>query len=140
MRAKWFSHLVFVEFQYTTCRSATTAEIMLKRNIVAFQARTAPGVHIGGHMLATADSLHAAWEWCVRSGKTGQRRSVTNFPQILHQQKSNFYVMGCCSSASSMTVNLQKALRKRVSIAAGCGGEGALSHRKKLRRVYPSST
>lgn len=82
---KVFSHLVFVEFQYTTCLLATTAEIMLKRKIVAFQAGTAPGVHIREPILTAADSLYTAWEWCVRSGETGQRRSVTNFPQILHQ-------------------------------------------------------
>lgn len=119
MTRKVFSHLVFVEFQYTTCLSATTAEIMLKRKIVAFQAGTAPGVHIRGAILTTADSLYTAWEWCVRSGETGQRRSVTNFLQILHQlrqktpKQPNFYV-SCSSSASSMTVNLKQAQKKRL--------------------------
>lgn len=36
------SHLVLVEFQYTTCLLATAAEMMLKRKIVALQVGSAP--------------------------------------------------------------------------------------------------
>lgn len=61
-----FSHLVFVEFQYTTCLLATAAEIMFKRKIVAFQAGTAPGVHIREPILSAARAavrLGTSWEW-----------------------------------------------------------------------------
>lgn len=49
-----FPHLVFVEFQYTTCLLATAAEIMLKRKIVAFQAGRAPGVRTGEPIVSAA--------------------------------------------------------------------------------------
>lgn len=53
-RTELLTHLVFVEFQYTTCLLAAAAEMMLKRRTVAVHAGTAPGVRATEPMLTSA--------------------------------------------------------------------------------------
>lgn len=52
-RTELLTHLVFVEFQYTTCLLAAAAEMMLKRRTVAVHAGTAPGVRATEPMLTS---------------------------------------------------------------------------------------
>lgn len=53
-RKELLAHLVFVEFQYTTCLFAAAAEMKLKRKTVAVHAGTAPGVRATEPMLISA--------------------------------------------------------------------------------------
>lgn len=86
-----FPHLVFVEFQYTTCLLATAAEIMLKRKIVAFHAGRVPGVHTREPILTAAGAAERLFtpagsgvqNQVRRPGKKEARS--TNFLQQFHQ-------------------------------------------------------
>lgn len=102
----WFSHLVFVEFQYTMCLLATAAETKLKRKIVAFQAGRAPGVHIREPILTSArgraERLCTGWVWWANQGEGTQQNKelgeqVSPAASPTHEQTQDFYVICCCS-------------------------------------------
>ncbi|XP_078109013.1 ephrin-A3-like isoform X2 [Sander vitreus] len=103
-----FSHLVFVEFQYTTCLLATAAEIKLKKKIVAFQAGRAPGVPILA-AAGAAERLCTGGEWRAnqvrRPGREGS--SVKNFPKqasTTHEQTST----SCAAAVSPDALSLRR--------------------------------
>lgn len=55
---------------------ATTADIILKKTIVAFQAGGVPSVHSKVPILAAAERFCTGWEWCAKSGDEIRRKGA----------------------------------------------------------------